>query len=295
MQKTAKALADQYEQMSYTADKAFGDARYDDYYSQLQNISEQQLLIQEQINNEKSKKDTDEKQITEWEQKIEELAQQAVNVINDMMEDIIGGSATQISEQLSDAFFDAFANGEDAAKAWGDTVKEIVADIVKRMLVQKMLEPEIGKIFDKYKAQWFKDGKFVGTEEVKDSMDSFMSDLMATQDIMTQVWNAIPEDLKEYLTGDSEREGVQKGIATATQDSVDELNARATTIQSHTYSISENTKILVANTSAILSSVTSIEAHTEALNSRMESVERNIRSINSTLDDLNIKGIKLKA
>lgn len=294
LKKTVKALADQYEKMSYTADKALGDARYDDYYSQLENISQQQLLITEQIANEKDKKDTDWGQISEWERKIEELGQQAAAVISDMMEDIIGGSAVQISEQLSDAFFDAFANGEDAAEAWGDKVKEIASDIVKRMLVQKLLEPEIGKIFDKYKAQWFKNGKFVGAEEVKNSMGSFMADLMATQNVMTQIWDSIPEELKDYLTGDVEREASQKGIATASQDSVDELNARATTIQSHTYSISENTKILVANTTAILSFVTAIEAHTEAMSTRMESMERNIRSIKSTLEDFSTQGLKLK-
>lgn len=294
LQKTVKALASEYEKMSYTADKALGDDRYNDYYSQLENISQQQILIQEQINSEKSKKKTDNGKIAEWEKKIEELGQQAVSIINDMLEDIIGGTATQISEQLSDAFFDAFANGEDAAKAWGDKVKEIASDIVKRMLVQKMLEPEIGKIFDKYKAQWFKDGKFVGAEEVKNSMGSFMADLMETQDVMTQIWNAIPEELKQYLTGDAEREGASKGIAAATQDSVDELNARATTIQSHTYSISENTKLLVANTTAILSSVTAIEAHTEAMSNRMESVERNVKVMRDTLDDFNTQGMKLK-
>ena len=294
LKKTVKALADQYEKMSYTADKALGDARYDDYYSQLEKISEQQILIQEQIDAEKSKKETNWGQITEWEQKIEELGHQAVAIINDMLEDIIGGSADQISEQLSDAFFDAFANGEDAAKAWGDKVKEIASDIVKRMLVQKMLEPEIGKIFDKYKAQWFKDGKFVGAEEVKNSMGNFMADLMETQSVMTQIWDAIPDELRQFLTGDSEREGVQEGIAAASQDSVDELNGRATAIQSHTYSISENTKILVANTTAILSSVTAIEQHTEAMSERMESVERNVKLMRDTLDDFNTQGMKLK-
>lgn len=294
MKKTVKALADQYEKMSYTADKALGDARYDDYYSQLENISQQQLLITEQIAKEQDKKKTDKGKISEWQRKIEELGHQAAMLINDLMEDIIGGSAEQISEQLSDAFFDAFANGEDAAVAWGNKVKEIASDIVKRMLVQKLLEPEIGKIFDKYKAQWFKNGKFVGAEEVKNSMGNFMADLMATQNVMTQIWDSIPKELKDYLTDNAEREGVKKGIATASQDSVDELNARATTIQSHTYSISENTKILVANTTAILSFVTAIEAHTEAMSSRMESMERNILSINSTLEDFNTQGLKLK-
>lgn len=294
LEKTAEKLASAYEKMSYTSGKALGENHYSDYYEQLKNISEQQILIQEQLANEKSKKKTDWGQISEWEQKIEELGAQAKAIIDDMLEDIIGGSAEDIAEELSDAFFEAFANGEDAAEAWGDKVKEITADIVKKMLVQQMLEGEIGKLFDKYKSQWFKDGQFVGTEGVKDSMSNFMNDLFAVESTMEQVWAAIPDELKEFLTGDAEREGASKGIATASQDSVDELNARATTIQSHTFSISENTKLLVANTTAILGSVQAIERHTEAISNRMETVEAGVKNLRNTLDDIQIQGIKLK-
>lgn len=294
LDKTVEKLASAYEKMSYTSGKTLGENHYSDYYEQLKNISEQQILIQEQIDSEKSKKKTDWGQISEWEQKIEELGAQAKAIIDDMLEDIIGGSAEDIAEELSDAFFEAFANGEDAAEAWGDKVKEITADIVKKMLVQQMLEGEIGKLFDKYKSQWFKDGQFVGTEGVKDSMSNFMNDLFAVESTMEQVWAAIPDELKDFLTGDAEREGVSKGIAAASQDSVDELNARATTIQSHTFSISENTKLLVANTTAILGSVQAIEQHTEAISNRMETVETGVKNLRNTLDDIQTQGIKLK-
>lgn len=294
LQKTVKALADQYEKMSYTSGKALGDARYSDYYDQLKNISEQQILIQEQINSENSKKKTDHGKIADWERQIEELGAKAKAIIDDMLEDIIGGSADQIAEELSDAFFEAFENGEDAAEAWGNKVKEIAADIVKKMMVQKMLEPEIGKIFDKYKAQWFKDGKFIGADGVKDSMDGFMKDLMETQGVMQQIWDSIPDELRDFLMGDTDREGTQQGIAAASQDSVDELNARATTIQSHTYSISENTKLMLANTTAIMQSVLAIEQHTGAMSVRMENVERDLRQVRNTLDDFSTQGLKLK-
>lgn len=294
LEKTVEKLASAYEKMSYTSGKALGENHYSDYYEQLKNISEQQILIQEQIDKEKSKKHSDSGQISEWERKIEELGAQAKAIIDDMMEDIIGNSAENIAEELSDAFFEAFENGEDAAEAWGDKVKEITSDIVKKMLVQQMLEGEIGKLFDKYKAQWFKNGEFIGTEGVKNSMSNFMNDLFAVESTMEQVWAAIPDELKEFLTGDAEREGVSKGIAAASQDSVDELNARATTIQSHTFSISENTKILVANTSAILGSVQAIESHTEAISNRMESVETGIKNLRNTIDDIQLQGIKIK-
>ena len=294
LQKAVKAMADEYEKMSYTADKALGEAKYNSYYDYLKNISEQQILIQEQIDQEASKKDTDDDKIKEWKRKIEELGQQALSLVNDLVEEIIGGSAEDIAERLSDAFFDAFENGEEAAKAWGDEVKKIVGDIVKQMMIKQVLETEIGKIFDKYKAMWFNDGKFVGAEAVRQSMDAFMSDLNNTYDTFSQLWDALPEELKTLLTGDSEREGASRGIASASQDSIDELNARATTIQSHTYSISENTKLLVSNTNAILNSVLAIEAHTESLTKQMAAVESELYRVRTSVDDFTTKGIKIK-
>lgn len=42
------------------------------------------------------------------EQKIEELGAQAVAIINDMVEDIIGGSSSDIAKELGDAFLKRF-------------------------------------------------------------------------------------------------------------------------------------------------------------------------------------------
>ena len=92
------------------------------------------------------------------------------------------------------------------------------------------------------------------------------------------------------VTGDATREASQEGIATASQESVDELNGRMTAVQGHTYSISENTKLLVANTAAILQSVLNIEANTD----RLAAVETNIKEVRNTLNDLALKGIKIK-
>lgn len=296
MQKTAEKLAKSYANMAYTADKALGEEKYKNANEQLQNIAQQQILMQEQINAEASKKDSDSGAIQEWKNKIEELGQQALELINEMMEDIIGDTSTGIAEELADAFFEAFAAGEDAAEAWGKKVNEIVGDVLKRMLISKYLEEPLGAIFDEYKAKWFKDGKFVGINAVINSMTDFASDLNGTLSIFEEMMAVLPDEIKEYLKGDvdSTREASDKGIATASQDSVDELNGRATAIQGHTYSISENTKLLLANTSAILRSVMNIEQETSGFGARLERMEGNIKEMTSTIDDIATKGIRLK-
>lgn len=295
--KSAEKIAEAYANIAYSADKALGNEKYSRSKEQLENIAKQQLLIQQQINAENDKKDTDHGKIEEWERQIEELGQQAVAVINEMVEDIIGGSAADIASELGDAFFDAFQDGEDYAEAWGDKVKDIVADVIKRMLVSKYLEEPLGEIFDKYKNKWFKDGQFMGLDAVIASMSGFANDLNAVGQDFAEIWEALPDSVKNMfdVTDEATREASEKGIATASQESVDELNGRATAIQGHTYSISENTKLLVATANLILQSVLNIEGNTDGLSVRMANVESDVRDMRNTVNDLALKGIKIKS
>lgn len=292
--KSADKIAKAYANMGYTADKALGGAKYEEANDQLKNIAQQQLLIQDQINAEESKKKTDHGKIADWERQIEELGHQALAIINEMVEDIIGGTSTDIANDLAEAFFDAFEAGEDAAEAWGDKVNDIVADVIKRMLIQKALEEPLGKVFNTYKEKWFKGGRFAGLDAVIGSMEDFAADLNATRDNFEAVFNQLPDSLKELFQSEAEREASQEGIATASQESVDELNGRMTAVQGHTYSINENTKMIVAHSAAILESVLNIETHTESISRRMERVENSLSDVRSTVNDMAIKGIKVK-
>ncbi|WP_373260935.1 hypothetical protein [Phocaeicola vulgatus] len=296
LQKTADKLAKAYANIAYTADKALGGEKYSNAQEQLKNIAQQQILIQEQIRNEDAKKKTDHGKISDWERQIEELGQQAVAIINEMVEDIIGGSSSDIANELADAFFEAFQAGEDYAEAWGDKVKDIVADVMKRMLVSKFLEEPLGQIFDKYKAKWFKDGQFVGLDAVINSMSGFAADLNAVGADFAKIWETLPDNVKSMfeVTADATREASEKGIATASQESVDELSGRATAIQGHTYSISENTKIILSVVNMILQSVLNIEKHAEGIAKSVENIESSTKEIKDTVNDFDIKGIKMK-
>lgn len=295
LRQSADRVAKAYANIAYTADKALGGAKYDNAKEQLNNIAKQQLLLQEEADLEAGKKKSDQGKVEDLERQIQELGEKAVTIINEMVEEIIGGTSSEIANELADAFFEAFEAGEDAAEAWGEKVNEIVADVLKRMLVSKFLEEPLGQIFDKYKAKWFKDGQFAGLDAVINSMNGFASDLNAVGEDFAAIWDSLPDSVKNMFTvTDAVREASQKGIATASQESVDELNGRATAIQGHTYSISENTKQLVAHSAAILESVLNIEMHTENISRRLERVEDGISDVRDTVNDMAIKGIKVK-
>ena len=126
-------------------------------------------------------------------------------------------------------------------------------------------------------------------------MSGFAADLNSVGEDFAVIWESLPDSVKNmFTTTAASREASQEGIATASQESVDELNGRATAIQGHTYSISENTKQLVATAAGILESVLNIEMHTERISARMEKVEENVRDVKSTVEDIVIKGIKIQ-
>lgn len=298
--KTIQKIADHWANVAYSADKALGADRYAKAREQLENLAKQQILIQQMINEENSKKDSDASKIQDWKNQIAEIAKQMAALINDILEDVIGATAEDIADQLGSAFVDAVKEGEDAMKAWHDTVNDIVTDIIRRMMIQKYLEPQIGAIFDKYKAKWFPNGDGNGAiDRIIESAGDFANELNGAAVGFAQAWGALSEGLADFFTPDfnpdeSTREAAQKGIATASQESVDELNGRATAIQGHTYSISENTKLLVSHVEGILRSVLNIESETLGMGDRITRVETHLREVRSSIEEINTKGIRIR-
>lgn len=256
-EKAIKSIADAYSNLKYTDSNLLGGNKFNNTRDKLNNLAEQQLLLQKQINAEKGKKKTDKSKIKEWERQIQELGEEAAEVINEVVETIIGGTAEDIAKELGDAFIEAFLEGEDAAKAWGEKVDEIVADIMKQMLVSKFIEERIGDIFDQYKSKWFKDGVFVGIDGVIDSMGNFADDLNKVGEEFQAIWDSLPAETKELLgnAGAARQEATERGFQTMSQDTGDELNGRFTDIQGK---ITDIRGYVMAQTQSIIGLLTSM-------------------------------------
>ena len=256
-EKAIKSIADAYSNLKYTDSNLLGGNKFSDTRDKLNNLAEQQLLLQKQINAENDKKKTDKSKIKEWERQIQELGEEAAEVINEVVETIIGGTAEDIAKELGDAFIEAFLEGEDAAKAWGEKVDEIVADIMKQMLVSKFVEERIGDIFDQYKSKWFKDGVFVGIDGVIDSMGNFADDLNKVGEEFQAIWDSLPAETKELLgnAGAARQEATERGFQTMSQDTGDELNGRFTDIQGK---VTDIRGYVMAQTQSIIGLLTSM-------------------------------------
>jgi hypothetical protein len=295
-QETVEKLTETYVQLDYTANKALGTKSFEEAKDRVKNLVNQQVLIKRQIDEEKSKKSSDDGKISEWERKIKELSNQAVEVINQLLETIIGHTAEDLAKELGNAFFDAVEQGKDAMDAWHAKVKDIIADIVKRMAIKEALEKPLGDLFNKYKKVWFDDkGNFKnGSNAVMNSMNDFSRDLDNLGNTFNNFWQSLPPSIKGTMENIADREGTSKGIATASQESVDENNARLTTIQGHTYTLVQGLAELNNTSNLILMRVTGIERNTDAANAKLERMDARMKSMDDSLDDIATRGIKIK-
>ena len=111
------------------------------------------------------------------------------------------------------------------------------------------------------------------------------------------MWDALPNSVKNMFTQTAEaeeREASEKGIAQASQETVDELNGRATAIQGHTYSIAENTKILLSVAQQILKSVLNIDENTDGLTGKIDKLNSDVSRLRSSVEDLAVRGVRIK-
>lgn len=292
--KTIEKIADYWAQVDYTAGKALGSKKYEDSRDQLKNLAEQQILIQRQINEEQSKKKTDDSKIQDYKNKIAEIDTEMSEIINSILEDIIGHSAEDLAKTLGDAFFDAVSQGEDAMKAWAKTTNELVADILKRMMITEYLEPEIGRIFNEYKRKWFDNGKFKGIDAVINSADDLANDINEVGENFSSTWEGLSGSLGKWFQEDKDREGTSKGIATASQDSVDENNARLTTIQGHTYTLVQGVNELNQTANAMLDKLAGIEENTAETNEKLDNLDNKVKKVVDGVETITTNGIRLK-
>lgn len=223
--------------------------------------------------------------------------QQSLEGLRSYLKDVFGS----LGNDLMTNIVDAFRKGEDASKSFAQSVERTLERMVQNM------------IFSSIFSGLFKEAEETLTELMQkgggeaDYIDYF-GKLMAQIEERSQLvekrlknaqeagdrsgLNLFRERDKEGKEGER-RTPQQKGIATASQDSIDELNGRATAIQGHTYTISENSKLLVTNTNAILTHVAGIHRNTDELH-RLRAIETSLSRVDRSLTEATTRGVKAK-
>ena len=222
-------------------------------------------------------------------------AEEASKQVKDYLTGIFG----DLGNSMSDALVNAFKNGTSAAEDFNKSVQKMLESFGKQMIFSTMfsgiIEQANTRMQDVMKDLTLnEESKF---KEYVNILDTMTTGILSQQgnynNLMQRYQEMAAKKGFNLFSDEANRTGANKGIATASQDSVNELNGRMTAVQGHTYSISENTKILVGNTTALLKAVMHIESETDGMRERLVKIESNSNQIKNSLNDIAIKGVKM--
>lgn len=230
-----RKLEESYNDLEKSIDKALGSGRYTTTQNAIRNLEEQQKEIAKQAQLERDKKKSDPEKVKEYEQALKDAKEQQAELISQLREDILGIDAKSAAEQLGQAFVDAFREGEDAIEAFGKKADDIVAGIMQRMLVQKLLEQPLGNLLDRYTKKWYDDrGNFIGFDTVIRDADSMGKEIKGLGEGFAKAMESLPDDIRKYFTGDTapgESDSLSGAIKGVSEETASKLGGQINAIR----------------------------------------------------------------
>lgn len=241
-------------------------------------------------------------------------------------------------DNFVDSIWDWLDNGKDALDSFkgyaADTFRDIVSDMLKTIALEKIFNnKDVWGTGESYQSQITKAYEdyangLINEVELNKKVSELTQRMLANaeqqlpviegvgENIIDTIKNITGLDLRKPDEGDT-REASKKGIANASQDSVDELNGRMTMtnvllsdvkeeLQSHsvvykgmasgivdikaiTTSINENVKIIKDNMTTIVGHLSNIDTNT----ARLEGISKDIGLMKDGIQKMNDKGVKL--
>lgn len=293
-EEAGRRLADAYMRADYMAGQLLGTDRYTQMRKQLDMMGQQVVKIGQQAEEERKKKKPDQSKLDEYERQQKELIQKMAERIDGMLNDLLGGNAIQLADKLGNALFDAFSKGEDAAKAFGGAVNDIINNMVKKLLIQQFLEKPIAEAINKLKKAVSADGS-IDMDEMYASIGQIYDDLSKVGDNAGKIQEVYEALMKKMgIDMDDMLSGQRKGIATASQDSVDELNGRATAIQTHTAMIAQGTARLTSLAQSTFDQLVEVARMVKEGNATRQRIETSTATIATKVRDFETYGVKMK-
>lgn len=216
--KNIKRLEHEYQRLERAIEKALGSEKYQNASRAIKNLEKSAEEARKKAEEERKKKKPKEEKAEEYEQEAEAFKQKQEDLLNKLRDEIIGGSAASIAEELGNAFVDAFSRGEDAVEAWGKSVDKIVQGIAKRMIVQAILGKQIENIIKNYEDKWKdKDGN-IDPKKVAEGAEGFANDLKDVGNKSKEAIEAILKQMGISFGGGSETtlRGAAKGVTEKT-------------------------------------------------------------------------------
>ena len=209
------------------------------------------------------------------------------------MDEYLSGIFGNYGDEVINAVVDAFDRGEDAAKAFGETTSKVMQQMVKDMMQAAVLQPILKEQAEKMKRAFESGDNNTMLKAAAQATKVIQGAQGRLKERYAQLIGELKKEGIDLTTEGDKREGMKRGIATASQESVDENNGRLTAIQGHTFLIQQQTEQITKHSAAILQTVMRISEDTNQISERLGHIETDTRAVRNTFEDIALRGIKL--
>lgn len=196
---------------------------------------------------EEDKKNTDIEKVKEFEQEAQEYHDTFLNNLREQIEEITF-SIEDLASRISDAMRTAFQNGENAARAMRDVVKEAIGDMVQKMMDMYYLMPRLEEAWENYlgmpmesiednfmgedgKFDWKKFSNYLKSLSVDpEKVATLESDWHNISNGLVDWYESLPDVLKEAYSYQSGSSSMSGGISGITEDTARSLEGISNSI-----------------------------------------------------------------
>lgn len=213
----------------------------------------------------------------------QDAAEAAMAQVESTLESLAGSIGDDLKTALIDAFQDGGAIG--AAEKFKESVSKTLEDIVTDKMFTAIYGEMLGELEERMKGSY----SMGGDEDLVDDIMWFYKQSQEGADKFYEQLAKAKEQLKQEgfdILSDAEREGASKGIATASQDSINELNGGVYALRQ-----SVNTLVNLDKESILIQKTQSAALDRIADNSEHLKL---LPAIKGQLEDLNNKGVTLR-
>lgn len=216
----------------------------------------------------------------------------------DQVDQYLASIFGNVSQEISDAIFDAVLNGADAWDAFEDTALSVIDKIGRQMVQEFVVQAYLDTFQDRLRAA-------VGSDNPSEDLSDIMMEIYSGLGDVLEEGTEAYSDWLEYMEEQGlditklyeERVGSTKGTVQASQESIDYQNGLMTNVNDNVFSMSENVKALATMNSGMHRILESIESNTRPIADIRELVADMYAEVHATrkaMDDQGTRGIKIR-
>lgn len=216
----------------------------------------------------------------------------------DQVDQYLASIFGNVSQEISDAIFDAVLNGADAWDSFEDTALSVIDKIGRQMVQEFVVQAYLDQFQDRLRDA-------VGTDNPSEDLSDIMMEIYSGLGGVLEEGTEAYQEWLEYMEEQGlditklyeERAGSTKGVAQASQESIDYLNGLMTNVNDNVFSLSENVKSLASYNKRMLMITTQIEANTRPIaniHGIVGEIYSEVVAIRRTSETQETRGIKIR-